>query len=196
MGRIVVFNSITLDGVLQGPAHPDEDRRGGFDRGGWAAPYADEITMGLASEGSDLPSAGLLFGRHTYEQFYGVWAGRRDNPFSEILDNTPKYVVSRTHEGPLPWQNSVLLRGDAAETVRPLHDEAQGEFTILGSGELIRSLLRADLIDRMVLLIHPLVLGAGRRLFDDESEIRTFRLTRSQPNTKGVLITTYERERT
>jgi len=194
MGNIVAFLSISLDGVMQAPGHPDEDRRGGFDRGGWAAPYADEMTMGLAAEGSTT-TVGLLFGRHTYERFHAVWAGRRDNPFSEILDNTTKFVASRTRTEPLPWANSVLLAGEAAETVPPLRARTDGDLVILGSGELVRTLVAADAVDRLVLLIHPIVVGDGRRLFAERGDIRTFALTSARTNTRGVIVAMYERSR-
>ncbi len=192
MSDIVVFLSITLDGVMQGPGHPDEDRRGGFDRGGWAAPYADAITAGMASEGSGTTGS-LLFGRHTYENFYSVWHGRTDNPFSPILDNSSKYVASRTLDGPLPWANSTLLKGEAEETVAGLRARPGKDVLILGSGELVRSLLRSNLVDRMILLIHPLVLGAGQRLFAETGPTIPWRLTDSRISTTGVIIATYER---
>ena len=192
MSKIVVFLSVTLDGVMQGPGHPDEDRRGGFDRGGWAAPYADAMTMGMASEGAGTTDA-LLFGRHTYEQFYTVWHGRTDNPFSPILDNSRKYVASRTLSEPLPWANSVLLKGEAAETVGALRAGPGNDIVILGSGELVRSLLARDLVDRMILLIHPLVLGGGQRLFAATNPVLSWRLADSRVSTTGVVIATYER---
>jgi dihydrofolate reductase len=193
MSHIVAFLSVTLDGVMQGPGHPDEDRRGGFTRGGWAAPYADAVSTGMAAEGS-ANTAGMLFGRHTYEHFHTVWAGRRDNPFSEILDNSLKFVASRTLADPLPWMNSILLKGEASETVLALRAAPGGDLVILGSGELVRSLLRVDLVDRMILLVHPLVLGEGQRLFDETGPVRRFQLVESRPTTTGVIIATYERE--
>jgi dihydrofolate reductase len=192
VSSIVVFLSVTLDGVMQGPGHPDEDRRNGFDRGGWAAPYADAITTGMASEGAGT-TEGLLFGRHTYEQFYSVWHGRTDNPFSPILDNSPKYVASRTLAEPLPWQNSILLKGDAGDTVAALRARPGKDLVILGSGELVRSLLAAKLVDRMILLMHPIVLGAGQRLFDQAGPTTPWRLVDSRVSTTGVVIATYER---
>jgi len=191
MSKIVAFLSMTLDGVMQGPGHPDEDRRGGFERGGWGAAYSDAITTGMASEGSATTGA-MLFGRTTYEHFHEVWAGRTDNPFSPILDRNLKYVASRTLSEPLPWQNSVLLRGEASETVAPIRQAPGMDIVILGSGELVRSLLRAGQIDRMILLIHPLVLGAGRRLFDETGPTTRFRLADSRVSTTGVVIATYD----
>jgi dihydrofolate reductase len=194
VSNIVVFLSVTLDGVMQAPGHPDEDRRGGFEAGGWAAPYADAITMGMASEGSDTTGA-MLFGRVTYLHFHDVWAGRTDNPFSPILDAARKYVASRTLREPLPWANSVLLPGAAETAVAELRAQPGKDILILGSGDLVRSLLRADQVDRMILLIHPLMLGSGRRLFEDPLPRLPFRLSASKVSTTGVVIATYDRQR-
>jgi dihydrofolate reductase len=141
---------------------------------------------GMAKRGA------LLFGRHTYEHFFKVWPGRTDNPFTEVLDNTQKYVVSRTLNEPLPWKNSTLLLGDAEETVAALKNEPGVDLTILGSGELVRSLVRHNLIDQFVLLIHPLILGAGQRMFDNDGTPARFKLAESVPTTTGVIIATYE----
>src|SRR5512142_1865065 len=119
MTKIVVFNSVTLDGVMQAPARPDEDPRGGFQYGGWAAPYADPATFKAFQE-SSATTGGLLLGRRTYEDFYSVWPKRTDNPFSEVLNNAPKYVASRTLKEPLPWMNSILLQGDVVNAVAEL----------------------------------------------------------------------------
>jgi len=115
MRKVVVFTSLTLDGVMQAPGRPDEDRRGGFEHGGWATPYADQVLGSVAAEGMAEGGA-LLFGRRTYEDFYAVWPNMPEpNPFTAVLNNSQKYVASRTLQEPLPWQNSTLLRGDAAE---------------------------------------------------------------------------------
>jgi dihydrofolate reductase len=187
--RITTWTSLTLDGVIQGPGSPDEDTRGGFERGGWAHEYHDEVMMSIAAEGMAKPGV-MLFGRRTYEQFYGFWPHQKDNPFTDVLNNEQKYVVSRTLEEPLPWQNSTLLRGDAVETVGKLKQEEDGDAVILGSGELLQSLMRADLIDEYTLLVHPLVLGQGRRVFPDGAFAR-LRLVSSVPTTTGVIIATY-----
>ena len=136
----------------------------------------------------------MLFGRRTYEKMYKAWHGRTDgNPFTPYLDNARKYVASRTLKEPLKWQNSVLLRGDAADAVAKLKGEDGDDLAILGSGELIRSLARRDLIDQYTLLIHPLVLGAGLRMFGDDGAYAKFRLANSVPTTTGVIIATYAR---
>ena len=132
----------------------------------------------------------LLFGRRTYEDFYSVWPNRQDNPFTPVLNNAHKYVASRTLREPLPWQNSTLLKGDAADAVADLKRTSKENIGILGSGDLVSSLMRRDLVDEFLLLIHPLVLGTGRRLFTDGSLTR-LRLVSSVPTTKGVIIATY-----
>jgi len=189
MGRVIVFNSLTLDGVMQAPGRADEDVRGGFTHGGWALPYADAV-MGRAAAESGATTGAILLGRRTYEDFYSVWPKRKDNPYTEVLNNTLKYVASNTLTEPLPWMNSQLLQGDAAEAVGKLKKEPGKDMVVLGSGVLVESLMRSDLVDEYVLLIHPLVLGSGRRLFND-GEATPLRLVDSKTTTKGVVIATY-----
>jgi dihydrofolate reductase len=194
MGKIVVFTSLTLDGVMQAPGRPDEDRRGGFDRGGWAQPYNDPVMGRVAAEGM-AKEGSLLLGRRTYEDFFSFWPKQPDNPFTEALDNTRKYVASTTTEEPLPWRNSTLLKGDAADAVAELKRQSDGDLTVLGSGELVQSLRRRDLIDEYMLLIHPLVLGTGRKLFPDGGPPAELRLADTVTTTTGVIIATYHAER-
>ena len=188
MSKIVVFESLTLDGVMQAPGRPDEDRRGGFEHGGWAMPYA---TMEAAEESMAYTGA-LLLGRRTYEDFYSVWPNRTDNPFTEVLNNTQKFVASTTLHEPLPWSNSTLLKGDPAEAVARLKRQPGKDIVVLGSGELLQSLMRSNLIDVYVLQIHPLVLGSGRRLFNDSGTCAALRLVDSKTTSTGVVIATYE----
>jgi dihydrofolate reductase len=191
MSKIVVFNSITLDGVMQAPGGPDEDRRGGFTRGGWAQPYNDEVMANLAAEG--MADAGpLLFGRRTYEQFYSYWPHQTDNPYTDVLNSSQKYVASRTLAEPLAWQNSTLLQGDAAAAVAELRDRPGKDIVVMGSGDLLQTLMRHGLVDSYILLIHPLVLGSGRRLFPDNGPDAKLRLVNTVPTTTGVIIATYE----
>lgn len=197
MGRIVVMNHLTLDGVMQGPGRPDEDTRKSFSHGGWAhisASAGDEAgkAMGQRMEaGGGL--AGWLFGRRTYDDLLGHW-NRVGGPFKDALNQAPKYVVSTTLTNPLPWPNSTLLRGDIPEAVRTLKDQTKGVLGIMGSGELIEALLPADVIDEYLLMIHPLVLGTGRRLFTNQANFR-LRLIDCVTSSSGVVIATYERER-
>jgi dihydrofolate reductase len=191
MRKVVVFNSVTLDGVMQAPGRADEDRRGGFADGGWAAPYNDPVMGRVAAEG--MANAGpLLLGRRTYEDFYSFWPKQKDNPFTEVLDTTLKYVASTTLEEPLAWSNSTLLEGDAAEAVARLKRQPGKDLTVLGSGELVQALMRRNLVDVYVLLIHPLVLGSGRRLFSDGGPSTALRLVDTTTTTTGVVIATYE----
>ena len=191
MSKVVVINSLTLDGVMQAPGRADEDLRGGFEHGGWAVPYNDAVMGRVMGQGMAQGGA-LLFGRRTYEDFAAAWPDRTDNPFTEVLNRRQKYVVSTTLEEPLPWINSTLLKGDAAESVAALKERLDEDLVVLGSGELVRSLMRHDLVDRYVLLIHPLVLGSGRRLFDDGGAFTTLRLVDSVATTTGVVIATYQ----
>jgi dihydrofolate reductase len=187
MGRVVVVENVTLDGVMQAPGRPDEDRRGGFARGGWAVPYMDAV-LGRVM-GADMARGGaLLFGRRTYQDFSAYWPHQADNPFTPVLDERQKYVASRTLAEPLPWRNSTLLEGDA---VAELKQRLADDLTVMGSGELVQSLRRRDLVDEYLLLIHPLVVGSGRRLFPDDSPTATLRLVEVTPTTTGVLIARY-----
>jgi len=177
---------------MQSPGRKDEDVRDGFEHGGWATTYADPV-MGKVAGESMAGTGALLFGRRTYEDFYAVWPKRTDdNPFTAVLNNTQKYVASRTLEEPLPWINSTLLKGDAAEAVAKLRQEPGKDIVVLGSGDLVRSLTRHNLVDRYVLQIHPLVLGSGRRLFAEDGAYAALRLVDTKTTTTGVVIATYE----
>jgi dihydrofolate reductase len=191
MAKVVVTDHLTLDGVMQAPGRPDEDVRGGFQHGGWAAPRTDEVMGRVLGEGMGRGGP-LLLGRRTYEDFYGFWPGQRDNPFTEVLDRVQKYVASTTLSEPLPWSNSTLLAGDAGEAVAVLRQQPGPDIGVLGSGVLVGSLMRRDLVDRYVLMIHPLVLGSGRRLFGVDGPQATLRLLDSVTTTTGVVIATYE----
>jgi dihydrofolate reductase len=190
--RITVFNSLTLDGVMQAPGGKDEDTRGGFEHGGWAVPYNDEVMLRKATKGMSSSSSGaLLFGRRTYEKFYGYWPHQGDNPFTEVLNKSQKYVASRTL-GDVEWQNSTLLEGDAGDAVARLKEQDGPDVVVLGSGDLLQTLITRGLIDSYTLQIHPLVLGSGRRMFP-EGAFSKLRLVESLPTTTGVIIATYER---
>jgi dihydrofolate reductase len=192
MARLRVQNSLTLDGVMQAPGGPDEDRRDGFEYGGWAQPYFDPVMAEAAGESMSGGGA-MLFGRRTYEQFASFWPHQpADDPFAKALNESHKYVASTTLEEPLPWANSTLLKGDVADAVAKLKEELEVDLVILGSGELIRSLMPHGLIDEYTLQIHPLVLGSGRRLFTDDGAYSALRLVKSKATTKGVLLATYE----
>ena len=188
MRKIIVFTNLTLDGVMQAPGRPDEDRRGGFQHGGWATPFA-----AMSEAGGNLSDAGpLLMGRRTYEDFYGYWPNQTDNPFTEVLNNTPKYVASTTLKEPLAWSNSTLLKGNVPEAVADLKAQPGKDFLVMGSGELVQTLMKHNLVDEYVLLIHPLILGSGRRLFRDDGTFAALQLVDTKTTTTGVVIATYK----
>ena len=192
MSTIMAFENVTLDGVMQAPAYKDEDRRGGFEHGGWAMPYADEAAGRAAASGMAETGA-VLLGRVTYEDFASVWPNQPDNPFGAFLNATRKYVASSTLKEPLEWDNSKLLEPDVEAEVRKLHDEPGKNVLILGSGALLRSLLKASLVDEITLQIHPLVLGTGIRLFDGDGTLARFELADSTTTSTGVVVATYRR---
>src|SRR5262249_48532803 len=190
MSQVVVLNHVTLDGVMQAPGRPDEDTRDGFRHGGWSPPYGDDV-MGQAMGARMMQSGGLLFGRRTYEDLLTYWNSQTDSPFTDALNNPPKYVATTTLHQPPPWPNSSLLAGNVAEAVAGLKGKAGKDLYIMGSGALIQSLMPRNLIDEYMLLIHPLVLGSGRRLFPDGSPPGRLRLVDSLTTTTGVVIATY-----
>jgi dihydrofolate reductase len=189
MSRIVVLNHITLDGVMQGPGRPEEDTRDGFEHGGWSMADNDDV-MGQVMGVRLAESGGLLLGRRSYEDMLGYW-NTTDSPFKDALNNAPKYIASHTSE-PLSWPNSTLLTGDVPKAVSELKKKPGGDLHIMGSGVLIQSLMPHGLIDEYVLLIHPLVLGSGHKLFQDGSPLTRLRLVDSVATTKGVMIATYQ----
>lgn len=189
MRKLIVFNNLTLDGVMQAPGGADEDRRNGFEHGGWALPYQDEVMGQIAADGM-AEGGPLLFGRWTYESFYSYWPQQTDNPYTAVLNQSQKYVASRTLSDPLPWENSTLLRGEAVDTVADIKKEAGKDIVVLGSGRLLETLILNDLVDQYTLLIHPLVLGQGQRMFT-EGHHAALSLVDVKPTTTGVLIATY-----
>jgi dihydrofolate reductase len=193
MRKLIVSEFLTLDGVMQGPGSPDEDREGGFDHGGWQMPYFDDVQMEVAAEGIAANGA-YLFGRKTYEIMAAFWPTQPDtNPFAATLNGLPKFVVSTTLQEPLAWQNSTLLRGDVVEAIKNLKAQPGKNITVLGSGELVQTLIRHDLVDEFGLMINPLVLGTGKRLFREGLAPARFQLVDSKTTTTGVLIATYRR---
>jgi dihydrofolate reductase len=190
MGKVIVMNHLTLDGVMQGPGRADEDTRDGFEHGGWALPYADEAMVAKMGERMGEDRA-FLFGRRTYEDLLASW-NARGGPFKDALNSARKYVASSTPATRLEWPNSTLLHGDVPGAVADLKQSSSSNLVIMGSGVLIGSLIAADLIDEYLLMIHPLVLGAGRRLFPDGTEA-SLRLVDSIATKTGVLVATYER---
>jgi dihydrofolate reductase len=191
MSVLIVSEFLSLDGVLQAPGDPDEDRSGGFEHGGWQMPYLDEAAGSAIAEGM-AAAGGFLLGRRTYELFAAFWPSQPDDdPIAATLNSLPKYVASTTLEGPLEWRNATLLQGDVAEAVAKLKQQSGKDLQVIGSGELAQTLMRQDLVDEYRLMIHPLVLGSGRRLFRDGNPRATLRLIDTKTTTTGVLILTY-----
>jgi dihydrofolate reductase len=195
MRKVVVSNWLSLDGVAQSPAYPDEDPSGGFDRGGWHERYMDDVAGRRLVENVNA-AGGFVLGRRTYELFAGYWpnAGEEEQVLARPLNTKPKYVASRTLTEPLEWQNSTLLEGDAAEAVAALKQEDGGELQVIGSTVLAQTLIEHDLVDELRLMIDPLLLGGGKRLFRDDGVARPFRLVDSQVTTTGAILATYATE--
>jgi dihydrofolate reductase len=192
MRNLIVNEFLSLDGVMQAPGAPDEDRSGGFEHGGWQRQYFDESFLGIVSE-SMAETGGFVFGRRTYEIMAAHWPFQPDDdPFAPTLNGSPKYVASTTLTEPLAWQNSTLLQGDVAKAVAELKGQPGKDLVVLGSGELVQTLMENDLVDRYGLMFNPLVLGGGKRLFRDGSAMRKLRLVDSKTTGTGILVTTYE----
>ncbi len=189
MGKVIVMNHVTLDGVMQGPGRPDEDTRDGFELGGWGISGGDQAIVAEMGERMGRTCA-FLFGRRTYEQLLASW-NARGGPFKDALNDTHKYVASSNPETRLDWPNSSLLQGDVPVAVAALKESSEAKLVIMGSGVLIGSLMAADLVDEYMLMIHPLLLGTGRRLFGAGRQA-SLRLLDSLTTSKGVLIATYE----
>jgi dihydrofolate reductase len=191
MGALVVNMFTSLDGVLQGPGGPDEDRAGGFEYGGWQAPYVDEESGKVITDHIAGLEA-LLLGRKTYEIFAAYWPKQSvENPIAARLNGAPKYVASRTLEA-VGWTNSTLLEGDVAGAVARLKGEF-GRVDVIGSGNLVQTLLRNDLVDRLYLWVYPVLLGSGKRLFAEGTVPTALRLVESATFPKGAVLLTYER---
>ena len=193
MRKLVVGTFLTMDGVMQAPGGPDEDRDGGFRHGGWLVPYFDEKLVEIMTEWATRADA-FLFGRRTYEIFAGSWPNSTDpaDQIATALNTRPKFVASRTLDR-LEWSNSSLLRGDVAEAVAGLKAEAGGEIQVHGSGDLLQTLFRSDLVDSLRLWQFPVVLGTGKRLFGEGAIPRSFRLVDSERTDTGAVLHVYER---
>jgi dihydrofolate reductase len=191
MGKLIVTEFVTLDGVAQAPGGPDEDHDGGFAHGGWQAPLADQESGGVIFEQAERMDA-LLLGRRTYEIFADYWPhASQEIPFTRLLNDVPKYVASRTLAGSLAWQGSTLVAGDLAGSITALkerHDEVQ----VIGSLDLLQSLLRFGLVDRLNLWVYPLLLGSGKHVFAGGTVPTALRLTESVTYPSGTLHLAYE----
>jgi dihydrofolate reductase len=192
MRTLIVDEWITLDGVVQAPTSPDEDSSGGFEHGGWHMPYVDEQSMQW-TQANVTSAGGYVLGRRTYEIFAAYWpnAGVEEQALAEPLNTRPKYVASTTHSEPLDWQNSSLLQGDAAEAINALKQEDGADLHVFGSTELVQTLLDHDLVDELRLMIDPVVVGDGKRLFRDNGVLKKFRLADSEVTSAGAILAVY-----
>jgi dihydrofolate reductase len=190
MRKLIVSTFLTLDGVMQAPGGPGEDDSGGFAHGGWSVNYWDEQMGQVMGEAMSAPFD-LVLGRKTYDIFAGHWPHATDDPGAKPLNDATKYVASRSHPA-LEWSNSVLIEGDAAEGIAALKKEDGPELQVHGSGNLIQTLLRHNLVDQYRLWVFPLVIGSGKRLFSEGTIPSGLKLVDSKVSTTGVVIGTYE----
>jgi dihydrofolate reductase len=188
MLRVIEF--LSLDGVMQAPGSPEEDTEGGFRQGGWQRQYFDDVLGGTAAEGMAATDA-YLFGRKTYEKMAAFWpTAPADDLYAQHLNSTPKYVASTTLDR-LKWDNSTLIEGDVAHEVAKLKDQPGGNIAVLGSGQLVQTLIAHDLVDEYFLALFPIVLGSGKRLFRELDEPAKLRLVDSKVTTTGGVLLTY-----
>jgi dihydrofolate reductase len=189
--KLVVVEFLSLDGVMQAPGSPDEDTESGFRHGGWQRPYFDDVLGAVATEGMAATDA-YLFGRKTYEIMARHWpTAPSDDMFAVHLNTTPKYVASRTLRS-VAWQNTRLIEGGVTAAVAELKQRAGKNITVLGSGDLVRTLLEHDLVDELSLTVSPILLGSGKRLFGPSDQARSLRLVGSTVTSTGSLLLTYE----
>jgi dihydrofolate reductase len=192
MRNVVVVEWMTLDGVVQAPGNPDEDRDGGFEHGGWHLPYFEDASREWVVQGY-AEAGGFLFGRRTFENLAAYWpnASEEEQVIAEPLNTKPKYVASRTLTEPLEWQNSTLLTGDLAQAVLALKREDGGDLHVIGSPDFAQTLIENDLVDRFRLMIDPLVLGGGKRLFRGGDVPKALRLLESRSTSTGAILAMY-----
>jgi dihydrofolate reductase len=194
MRKLTVSEFVSLDGVMQAPGGADEDTEGGFRHGGWQMGYFDDVA-GERIGASMAQTGAFLLGRRTYEIFASYWPTQSDDdPFAKILNGLPKYVASTTLGEPLAWQNSTLLQGDVAKAVAELKEGEGGNIVVLGSGGLVQTLYENDLVDEYALMIHPIVLGSGKKLFREVPR-KPLKLADSVTTSTGVVMATYMPER-
>ena len=192
MRKLIANEFMSLDGVVQAPGAADEDRSGGFEHGGWHLPYFDDLSQKRVLE-SIVEAGGFLLGRRTYQIFASYWpnASEEEQVIAEPLNSKPKYVASTTLAEPLEWQNSTVLQGDVAEAVVALKQENDADLHVIGSAELVEMLLEHGLVDELRLMIDPVTLGGGKRIFRDDGARRSLRLIESEATTTGAILATY-----
>ena len=191
--RIVIAEFMSLDGVVQAPGGPDEDRDGGFAHGGWSHPYFDPEVMGAAYDEGLGQTEALLFGRRTWQTMAAAWPERAGDPFADRMNAIQKYVVSSTlRDDQLTWTNTTRIPGDeAVARIRTLHDTAGGDLLVMGSPTLVRTLLREGLVDELRLMIEPVLLGGGKTIFPDDGTLRALELVSTVTSGTGVHVCTY-----
>jgi dihydrofolate reductase len=192
MRKVVVNEFMSLDGVVQAPGGADEDTTGGFQHGGWHMEYMDDVSRPRVLAGI-VEAGGFLLGRGTYEIFAAYWptAPEEEQVIAEPLNSKPKWVASRTLHGELEWQNSSLLEGDVADAVAKLKRDDGGDIHVIGSPQLVQTLLENGLVDELRLLLDPVVLGGGKRIFRDDGTLRSLQLVDSEMTTTGAIFATY-----
>jgi dihydrofolate reductase len=190
MRKLIVSTFLTLDGIMQAPGGPEEDESGDFAHGGWSVNYWDELMRQVMSEAMSAPFD-LVLGRRTYEIFAAYWPHAPEEAGSKPLNDATKYVASRSRPM-LEWGPAVLIEGDAAEGIEALKKDDGPELQVHGSGNLIQTLMRHNLVDQYRLWVFPLVIGSGKRLFSDGTIPSALRLVDSKVSTTGVVIGTYE----
>jgi dihydrofolate reductase len=191
--KVIVNEFMSLDGVVQAPGAPDEDVSGGFAHGGWHMRYMeDELARRWVLE-SIVAAGGFLLGRRTFEIFAAYWpnAPEEEQVIAEPLNTKPKYVASTTLTDPLDWQNSTVLQGELQEAVAALKQEGGGDLHVIGSAQLVQTLIEHALVDELRLMIDPLVLGGGKRIFSDDGALRPLRVLDSQMTPTGAILATY-----
>jgi dihydrofolate reductase len=191
MRELSVLTFITLDGVIQSPGGPKEDPSGGFSQGGWVAGYWDDFLGGVMAEQMKTPFD-LLLGRKTYELFAAYWPNAGEAPGAKELNTARKYVVSKTLKK-LDWANSVLITGDVSHEVKKIKEQVGPEIQVHGSGNLIQTLIKNDLVDEFRLKIFPITVGGGKRLFSEGTVPAGFRLAGVKTSPKGVIVADYIR---
>jgi dihydrofolate reductase len=194
MRKVIVNEFMSLDGVVQAPGGPEEDAGGGFRHGGWQMDYSDDLGHQWVLEYIE-GAGGFLLGRRTYEIFAGYWpnASEDQQVIAEPLNTKPKFVATTTLSDPLEWQNSTVLQGELAEAVTALKQEDGGDLHVIGSAQLVRSLIELDLLDELRLSIHPLVLGGGKGILPADGALRRLRLVDCETSSTGVIFATYAR---
>jgi dihydrofolate reductase len=192
MRKVIVNEFMALDGVVQAPGAADEDTSGGFAHGGWHLQYLEDASMERVVKGI-VEAGGFLLGRRTYEIFAAYWpnASEEEQVIAEPLNAKPKHVASTTLTGPLEWQNSTVLEGDVPDAVAALKQEDGADLHVIGSTQLVQTLIEHDLVDEFRLMIDPLVLGGGKRLFREDGALRPLRLVDSEVTTTGAILATY-----